>query len=213
MKLFKRLITLFAWFILFPVYLYSLDECCIYSKQREYNIDNSISFYADESSRLNINDILKQKQPLFKKITLRNLNFGFTESSYWFKISLINKSGVTQNLILSINKPNINHVDFYLLRQNKLIDSVHTGEKAPFKSRRIIHRNYLFNLSMEPEIAYECYIRVNNDGDSIIVPLALNDYNTYFNENNKETMLIGFIFGLFLFVILYNIFPVYFNKR
>ncbi|MCK0106699.1 7TM-DISM domain-containing protein [Marinobacter sp. S0848L] len=87
-------------------------------------------------------------------------NHGFSDKDYWLKVSLpVDK----RNRLLVIGYPLLDEVSVYWTVAGQLIETHHTGDKLPFSSRPIVHRNFVFLVpaSTEPLTAW---VRAHTDG-------------------------------------------------
>ncbi|MBP7496585.1 MAG: hypothetical protein KA792_02860, partial [Bacteroidales bacterium] len=173
----------------------------------EYDLSQYLQIYIDNSLKLNYEDILTTSEHIkFINTKTENLSYGFKNAAFWLKFSILNKTDQPQNLIFGIFNSDINFIDFYENSNDSTIKKFFTGESRKFKDRDINHRYYLFNLKLEPGQSSTYYIRAYNNGDSMYLPLKFYQFNSYFQKDYINLIIIGFIFGLFLFIIIYNFF-------
>ena len=170
---------------------------------RNYSLYQIIDVRIDPTGKLSFRQITDPNNSrLFIQNPTKDLNFGITDNTCWLRFSLVNITQNTLKLSLILNNPDINYVNYYEFIDNKPADSIITGERRVFSSRRYNHRNFVFELNLESGRKYTYYIRANNDGDALTLPVNLSRFSDFLVEDGKNSILIGFVYGLFFFVIL-----------
>lgn len=202
-----KTLLIFIFLFLFIPIVQSGNIVYINNDKDTYSIYNITEVYIDPSRRLTIKDFTElSKQKLFKQNTAEDLNFGFSNDNVWIKFSIINNTNKIQDIILTIENPDINHISYYEFADGNIKDSLRTGERELFSSRKYLARNYVFELKLETNKLYTYYINANNDGDVLYLPIHIEKTKYFQSYETNQTLLKGFIFGLFLFIILFNIF-------
>jgi serine phosphatase RsbU (regulator of sigma subunit) len=165
-----------------------------------YIFEDKENTYQAEQVLLLIDD------PAFKLNQSADVSFGFTKSAYWIKFSVENATSVQKNLVFSIGYPLIDEVDFIELKGAVLLRTIHTGESKKFSSRDVPHRDFVFDLVLEPHSEYTYLLRVYNNGETLRLPLKLSSYKTFISDDYTDLLLKGFFYGILVFVILFNLF-------
>ena len=132
-------------------------------------------------------------------------SFGFNEAAHWFRFSINNKSNARKMALLEIGYPVLDYLDFYLIRNNQLIDRYSTGDKISFNQRRINHRNFVYGLELENSGNYELLIRVQTNG-SLQLPISLWHTEKFWSLDQRFIMGQGLFFGMMIVMVLYNFF-------
>lgn len=164
----------------------------------EYFIDakNKQSFESISSSKNDIN---------WKKLNDLNTNFGFQPNPVWLKGDLYNSQKERLELFLVVNAPMLDYLDFYLLDSNNNIKKINTGNYRPFSSRAIDNRNFIFPVSIAANQTVQFYLRVQESG-SLHLPIKIWSPINYFEEYQYEQSKFTLYFGIFITLILYNLF-------
>jgi signal transduction histidine kinase len=178
--------------------------CIIDNVSKIYPIEGFAYVYEDTSSKLKINDILKISNRFVKDTN--HLTFGATYSRYWARLSFKNIDKENADLILLIENPDINLLDFYIVKDSSVVKHFSTGENIKFDTRDIENRNFAFSIIIKPDETCTCYISSCNQGDANFLPISLFDSKTFYYQDNSKVLTDGFRYGLFLFIILFNIF-------
>lgn len=207
--------TLLLTFFIVGIFAYPMSVIVLDgSTASNINIPDYVYVLEDTTGKLSIEQlILSREDQDFKVNTEKYLNFGFTNSVYWIKFSMINKCTKNQNLVFAIQNPLISNIDFICVKGNKLEKHIKTGENRMFSSRELDNRNFLFDLILEPNIQYDYYVRVSSNGGPLQLPMRIAQYQTYLDSDNDALLLSGQMMGMFVFVIIFNLFLLIISKK
>ncbi len=95
---------------------------------------------------------------------------------------------------------------FIEVRRGRILRSIKTGELLDVKSREIFNRNFLFNISLDPGSVRTYYVSVNNNSHSCSIPVSLMEGSYFERFNNKTDAFNWSIYGLLIFIIIFNIY-------
>ncbi len=171
-----------------------------------FSTNNYIRVLEDNKNKLKIDDILKNYSTSFQVMKTEDMNFGMTESIFWLKLKIKNANSHRIKLVLVVPNPDLNFVDFYQTINDSIIKQIHTGQRIKFSQRDIIHRYYVFEITLNPGEVNTIYIRADNEGDSLFIPIRLCNYKYFFESDEEDLIINGFVFGLFIFTIIFNFF-------
>jgi len=130
------------------------------------------------------------------------VNFPFPSAAYWIYFDIVNDENISIAQILSINNPNLNHLDVYKCIGDSIIDSVLTGEIRPFSQREINHTNFIFHLHVPPQGTLRIYAFIYNHSDEIFLPLILSSEKE-FVEGSQSIIYYHYLrTGMIMFVII-----------
>ncbi len=174
-KLKKFLKALFIF--LFFNSLYAENRIALSSSILELNIGNQIYILPDEKKEYDIQNIITKKSD-FQKSTRERPNFGYTDTSYWIYIPLSNTENHINKFLLNYSYPLMDYIDYYLVREGKIIQEVHTGDMTPFSNRIIEHRNFLFPIELEAYENIDIFMKFKTSG-SIEIPLYIISYKRF----------------------------------
>jgi len=203
----KYLLLLILFFV-FSTNIFSNNEkiLIVDDTSQEVALKNCFTFIEDKTTLLTISDVIHKHSSEFKPTLNDELNFGMTESTFWVRLNLKNISKHTRKILIVIPNPDLNFLDLYQTTGDTLIKSFKTGQNKKFIERDLKHRFFAFEIQLLSNKVYTIYIKANNEGDSLFIPLSINSYR-FFIENDQFNLLFnGIIFGLFLFIIIFNLF-------
>lgn len=179
----------------------------VVEQRGSYPVSEHLYVLEDPGRKISFQQILNGAySSRFAPNQIESLNFGFTQSAYWFSFEVYNPLPYARELVLNIAYPYIDHLKFYEVRDDGKIDSLITGDQYPFDSRSISNRNYLIALNLKAGKTYTYYMWIYNHGQTLRVPISLQDVPTFIEEENVILGINGIIYGLFLFIILFNLF-------
>ena len=175
--------------------------------------------YSDSSSNLIVDRELyyledKEDNKSFKTISQSNnfalsnksvQNFGITSSAIWFRLTIKNKTGI-ENLILQVNQPIIDQIDFYCFNKKlNRVDSFNFGEYKNFNQRIYKMPEYLFDLNIPKDSTILVYFKVKCK-ENMQVPIEIGTRISVLNKSVKSNIASGIYFGIMIVMILYNLF-------
>jgi serine phosphatase RsbU (regulator of sigma subunit) len=169
-----------------------------------FDIAKNVSIYEDKTNCLDIQKILDTDiQRQFVNHEKNTVSFGFSRSSFWIKLSLINNSPVP--LALQIKNVLLDSIQVFIIQNEQVILSKQAGLLIPFRERDVKTNYYIFDLPLAQQSVYDIYIRVNSKLP-IEVFASVGAKEILWEENAKNKLLQGIFFGFVILVILYNLF-------
>lgn len=187
--------------------IYPSDTLVIDKKRESYNVTSFASIYKDTSNILTIDSILnKNKDYPFINIEQSNLNLSFSNSTYWFKFFIKNKSDKAVNYIFNVANPDIDYLNFYELKGDSITQSVQTGEFYDITSRDILNRSFLFRIFIPTKTTYTYYLSVNISGHPLYLPLKLYENEYFHSKEFKDNIFYWFIYGFLIFIFIFNLY-------
>lgn len=177
-----------------------------------YALAPYLFFIEDKNKRMTIDQIRQSTtENLWQRNSKANVNFGFTDSAYWFRLELVNTDHEAQNRVIEIDYPLLDEIDVYTVTSNAHVNHIKMGDKLPFDKRPIRHRNFVFPVTLAPDYPLSLYFRVET-GSSMQVPMTLWTKSALMGYSSSEALNLGVFFGIMLIMALYNLF-VYISVR
>ena len=173
------------------------------------NLSKQLSFSEDKTKSLSLQEALKLN---YKPVDQLVPNFGFNNSSYWFKGVVINTTNQWASPIIQIANPNIDIVNLIVFSKITGRHKKNMGDLLPFNSRGNTNKYFQFNVHVLPHDTVQILLNVQNSGEQFHVPMSIGTKD-YFNETeNNEQLFYVIYFGFILFVTLLNMFFYYVLK-
>jgi len=169
-----------------------------------------ISILADSSQKLDIQDIRGIPEEQWKKGFTGTINFGFSKSAYWARVSFNNTAASPQHIKLEQAYPLIDEVTFFAPQTtpgNPTIttySSFHTGDSLPFKTRGILHRNFIFDITIPPETLQTYYVRFHSR-DTVEINFKLWDKISFSTFDHNAQLMYGIFYGAIFVLIIFNL--------
>lgn len=163
----------------------------------------------DPNDHLSFTDIEQLPDRAFNTPEFRSgsaLNFGFTQSTYWIKLTASRKQELPAEWIIKIPYLGLDQIDFYAPDR----PPVTTGSTRDIKSRALYHRFFVFPVSFDTT-PQDYYFRVKST-NSLTVPIEIYERQTFVESTQKELIVQFLYFGGLLALIIYNV-QLYFALR
>ena len=207
-NLWARVILLFVLALSFSAQTWSEESIVrLGVGQKSQNLGLNLFYFADDTSRLTIEDILKEEyQSQFKRSLWQNPHFGFSEAAYWLKFS--------------VDFSKANHEAWYFMQRFALADYVafyeeHSGtyterilgDLLPFEQREVEQKALLFRINnIDPAKTEQTYyVRIHDQG-TINVDFHLFSESGLAEQSYTEQIVLGLYYGCMAVMILYNLF-------
>lgn len=166
------------------------------------NLAPHLQLLEDPSGQLG----LEQVQTMdFRDNQADSANFGFSHSAWWVRFRLSNPSAQIRHLMLRQDYPLIDWLDFWSPQPDGSWQARNSGDRRPFDSREIHHRDFIFSLDLPPHSEQTYYLRYASAGP-INIGLSLSSAQALFERISLEQLAYGFYYGAFLSLVLYNLF-------
>lgn len=170
------------------------------------NLGKHVWFMEDSSANVDIHTLLAEPDHFsWQKSHSSRLNFGISHSAYWLKVELENTAVSNIHWLLRIGNPLLDQIDVYEVSQSGFINHWGTGDLYPANNKPINHRHFIFPIELEKAENIDVYIRIKTDGP-IQIPISLWDELWFYSHERESYVLHGIFFGIFLVMILYNLF-------
>lgn len=170
---------------------------------KNQSIGKDIFILVDKTGKLGINEVFKSNK--FEKSNKDVPNMGITSSSVWLKITIKNSS-VLENLILQLNQPIIDEVNFYEFNsETNKFEVNKMGEYQIFYLRKYLTPEYLFDIIV-PIGAEKTYFLELKCKENMQIPLFIGTTKSAFKLASNRNIASGVYIGIMLVMILYNLF-------
>lgn len=169
---------------------------------RQINPVQTVEIYKDATGTLGLQDILQPRvQAMFAPARpdfTGDINFGFTEATYWIKLTLQRTPTAPEFWILEIPYLNLNKITFYRPGQ----PVIHVGTDVSSDNKPIFYPFYALplQLSTQPQTYY---LQVSSQY-ALTVPLILWDPTAFSHEFSNKLLTQALYFGGLLSLAIYN---------
>ena len=133
-----------------------------------------------------------------------SLNFGYTTSAYWLRLTLSNQGSTPLQRLLEINYARLSQVQFHAPDQKGNYQSIVTGIAEPFATRPIKSRHFVFPVTVAPQSEQVVYLRLKAS-TALIVPARLWEPAAYYAHERSEYAIQTWYFGMVSAMLLFNL--------
>ncbi|GAA3926366.1 sensor domain-containing diguanylate cyclase [Litoribacillus peritrichatus] len=173
--------------------------------ERRIALDQYISFIEDPNHALTFEHVQELADNQWQQNEKDQLNFGYSKSSFWLKVSFRNDDAVWLDRILEIGYPVLDYIDIYVVKNGIYTNHILMGDKLPFYERLIQSRNFLVPLSFSVNEKIDLYIKIKTTS-SVQAPMELWNPIDFHQVDQSRVIFQGVYFGIALVMILYNLF-------
>ena len=170
------------------------------------SLGKDVQYLVEDNPSINIERILEDPLKFKWQASINDTpNFGFNVPPHWFLLDINNESNKDVSWLLQIHYSLLDYIDVYLIRDDGSMEQWHTGDRRTFDSRPIDHRSFLFPLELEKREQGRLLFRIQSSG-SMQVPMQLWSEKEFYKTVQKRSIPNGIFIGLFLILIIYNLF-------
>ncbi len=196
-------VFVYIYFLLSIIHHNSFSQIVYNNENENLKITNQIYYFKDKIHTLSINQIIKKDS--FSLVDKSIPNFGIIKSPIWFRITVTNRSK-TDKLILQINQPIIDEIQFYSFDSlMKKFQVIKIGETQSFNIRKYLTPEYLFDLNIPLNCTRTFFMKINCK-ENMQVPMLIGTPISLFNQSVITNVAGGIYIGIMLVMILYNLF-------
>lgn len=165
-----------------------------------HNLATSAYFLVDSSNQLALDQVLESDQ--WQRNYQSSLVFGYSDDTYWITMDLIVEQADRWYLVLDY--PVLDKVDFYWVKDGRVLEHHQAGDRIPYHARSIYARNFVFAKDMTAGEEITFYIRIKTQG-SYQIPLQLKSSQALQNSLSKTEFMLGMFYGVLFIMSIYNL--------
>lgn len=188
--------------IIFFLYsgLYAKDSININSDFKYIELGKELEYLSTAKDELNITNFINNS--IGKRSFIPNngdmllLNENEYEEDLWIRFKVKNTTSVIKELILHINNPLLDNIEYFEVKNNKIVHQNISGDNVPLQNRFIYFRNAVYPVTIDPNSTLEFYFKINLHGRKVHVPLELFSYNYFIEYISKKEVDLGFFYGI-----------------
>jgi signal transduction histidine kinase/FixJ family two-component response regulator len=174
---------------------------------KQIALGNYASYLEDTDGSYTLKDIIQLDPSNFEVLTEESLNKGFTNSTYWLKFSVLDKTldNKTQSWKLETTYPLLDYLDIYLLDKDNNVEHFKMGDVYLYDQRPVNHRNFIVPITLQDNEVKDVYIRVNTSS-SMQIPVFIWHPDYFFEARSGEQYGLGLYYGMMFVMFFYNFF-------
>jgi diguanylate cyclase (GGDEF)-like protein len=168
------------------------------------SLSSAIDMLEDPTGRLDIEAVSRSPASSgFVAGSPERANVGFSRSAWWVRVTLRNPDARPRQLYLRQGYPLIDLLDIYEPDANGAWRHHATGDRRPFASRPVAHRDYLFPLSLPASAETTLYLRYASQGP-VDINLSLLAPSQLAETLSREQLAYGVYFGCVLMLLVWS---------
>lgn len=164
-----------------------------------------LRYFLDATRKLSIQEVLADSGRLpWQRNHSKVLSLGYRKSAVWMQLELDNASS-RSDWVLAVESPLLRSLDVFVVRGGTLHEVYQTGDRFEFAARPVMHRNFLFPVTLAPGESATLYLRAEAPY-ALIFPMRIYNMLNYIQFDNRTTWFYGLLCGFVLVMSLYNFF-------
>lgn len=166
-----------------------------------------LEYFEDTNNSISEAEILSGKyNSQFIRNTRHGLNFGFTDSIYWLKFSIVHdEMSKYFQWFLELSYPLLDSIQVFTLNEDATFATQHAGLLYPVSNRTVESHSFVFKIPISDERVKTVYIKVMSSG-SMILDANLMSERGFIGQTRASVMLLGAYYGILLIMGIYNLF-------
>ena len=171
-------------------------EVNVRANQLPISLGPYLDYFEDPDQNLNIQDIINNEQS-WQRSSQEIPTMGMSDSAFWFSLVLSGEGLSDLDLLLTVNAPVLDELEFFFIQDNRVISSSRAGDSVPLSEQL-----YRFRI---PAIPFEIslgsasttvYIRAVS-GTGVELPLTLTTFRVFASDQQAIMMFYGAALALF----------------
>lgn len=139
------------------------------------------------------------------------LNYGYTTSAYWLRLSLKNSHHQPIERMLEIDQALLENLDFYYPTEHFGYQIIKTGYSKPFVNRPHKSRNFVFPILIPANSDYVVFLRIETP-NGLIIPAHLWEPKAFYAHERNDYVIQSLYYGIMLAMVIIN-FLLYLNLK
>ncbi|HSH47495.1 MAG TPA: diguanylate cyclase [Halomonas sp.] len=172
------------------------------------NLGPHMQILEDRDHALDIADLLDPEAALeWQPSNQQTINFSFSDSAWWLRVALANRSGTSTRRLLELAMPLPDYLDVWIVDESStVVQRWQTGSRRNFDTRPMTYRTFVVPISLPPGETYSVILRLDtHDGLFDATPLYLMDANSFLENSQYELMTFIPYFGALMALMIYNL--------
>ena len=207
----KRLILLFFPLLFCLAAAHAIAEPLDVSAQHPNPVGKSLTYLQESGDRLSLDQAMAAYAGgRFHASSRAVPRFGITTQPVWLRLQVQNRTGKPAARRLSLERTWLDVVDFYVVREDRLVQHWHTGDNLPFSQRPLKTRYFAFDHAYAPGLT-TLYIRAET-AEAMVLPLYFSTSEQFYSREMGSAHWYGILYGGLVVLLVYNL-VLFFNLR
>ena len=171
--------------------------------KNRYEIGLFTQYLADSDNALDISSVRSLPRSEWTSLDSDTVSLGFYQSPHWFRASFININSTSNQWILELGYPLLDFIDFFIVRDGKVIGHEVGGDHVPLNLRQIQFRENLFKIEIPQGQLIEVYFKISTTS-SLQFSATLLSLDEFIQMDHNEQLVYGLYFGMLIILFIYN---------
>ncbi|MFP5441322.1 MAG: response regulator [Gammaproteobacteria bacterium] len=162
-----------------------------------------VAWLEDPGGNLAIEDVAALPPDRFTVSERDDLHFGYTRSSYWFRVAIQNTRSTDETLLLEVPHPQLSIIEFY-----RETGRGHAATRSGTASHRVIgdyaHPHYLFSADVPAGSTRVFWFRAQSDSP-LAFSLQAEEPASFAYAQGISQITVGIMLGILLALALFNL--------
>ena len=165
---------------------------------------NELTYFIDTASHLSFKHISSGAfaHRFQQHTSYQNKDFKIN-ASYWIRLPIRHSVHTHKIWLLEFYDQTVDYLDAFVPQADGSYKEIRMGDKLPFASRSLLHKNFEILLDMKSDTVMVYYFRVQSQGFADI-RIAFRSVNRFIYYALNEYFLFGTFYGMILIISLYN---------
>lgn len=139
----------------------------------------------------------------WQKTPNKAANFGFSDSVFWFKLSLENTGTLDQKLYVHVDYALLDDIRLYQIENQQVVNEFESGDHLPFSDRPIKFPTFIFPIDLNSNSSSDIYMRVETQG-TVQAPISIWSKDHFLLSSQSFLFLYGCFLSAMLIMSIYN---------
>lgn len=166
------------------------------------SLADSILYYEDKESNKTFEDIKAVPDSMLKPLHEDTVNLGYSDSSFWFKLKILNKSSQKKTWLIESQYPILDYISIYIPAESGY-NVIHSGDCLPFANMPYEYYNFISQVISDPGLS-TVYIRIKSEG-SIVAKFRAWDYQSLGRNALQSVSILWLFYGIMLALLFYSL--------
>jgi diguanylate cyclase (GGDEF)-like protein len=135
----------------------------------------------------------------------RQLDFGFSRSTYWIRFSLQNRATQPTTIYLTIPQPTLDDVRLYAIGPGGAVQLARAGDELPQRQHSMPGSYPILPIQLAAGARYEVYLRAQSRMGILQLPMQLQSAEQLEHATRATLLLNGAFIGAFAALFVYNL--------
>jgi len=174
-----------------PLTASALEPVLVDENLTKMSLGLHLEYLEDPTGELTLEDVQSPEMAdKWVKSEAEMPNFGFTDSAYWFQVSLESTELKLSERYFELSYPLLDVIDLYLEQQGQPLVQYQLGRSKDFVERPLVHRNFIVPIEFESQGVIKLTFRVATES-SMRVQSALLDPHYFVKQDVTDSVLQG----------------------